>query len=58
MSLLFADRFEHPAGGYKKMFETCEELAEPIPATIIGLFALRRKQSAVTYSCFFLRHRK
>ncbi|XP_061835312.1 retinoid isomerohydrolase [Nerophis lumbriciformis] len=29
-------RFEHPAGGYKKIFETCEELAEPLPATVIG----------------------
>ncbi|KAG7269319.1 hypothetical protein CRUP_031839 [Coryphaenoides rupestris] len=29
-------RFEHPAGGYKKIFETCEELSEPLPATVIG----------------------
>jgi len=29
-------RFEHPAGNYRKIFETCEELNEPIPATIIG----------------------
>ncbi|XP_041659198.1 retinoid isomerohydrolase isoform X1 [Cheilinus undulatus] len=28
--------FEHPAGGYKKIFETVEELAEPIPATVTG----------------------
>ncbi|KAJ8376448.1 hypothetical protein SKAU_G00070280 [Synaphobranchus kaupii] len=29
-------RVEHPAGGYKKIFETCEELAEPIPAQVTG----------------------
>uniref|UniRef100_A0A671VUT7 Retinoid isomerohydrolase n=1 Tax=Sparus aurata TaxID=8175 RepID=A0A671VUT7_SPAAU len=29
-------KFEHPAGGYKKIFETCEELAEPLPATVTG----------------------
>ncbi|KAM9719083.1 retinoid isomerohydrolase [Menidia menidia] len=29
-------RFEHPAGGYRKIFETCEELAEPLPATVTG----------------------
>lgn len=39
MSSLFDDRFEHPAGTYKKIFETCEELAEPLPATVTGLFA-------------------
>lgn len=38
MPSLFDDRFEHPAGGYKKIFETCEELAEPLPATVTGLF--------------------
>ncbi|XP_028857046.1 retinal Mueller cells isomerohydrolase-like isoform X1 [Denticeps clupeoides] len=27
---------EHPAAGYKKMFETCEELAEPVPARVKG----------------------
>uniref|UniRef100_A0A8C2HDG7 Retinoid isomerohydrolase RPE65 n=1 Tax=Cyprinus carpio TaxID=7962 RepID=A0A8C2HDG7_CYPCA len=27
---------EHPAGGYKKIFESCEELAEPIPAHVSG----------------------
>ncbi|KAG9333932.1 hypothetical protein JZ751_009395 [Albula glossodonta] len=27
---------EHPAGGYRKIFETCEELAEPIPAQVTG----------------------
>uniref|UniRef100_A0A669CCM6 Retinoid isomerohydrolase n=1 Tax=Oreochromis niloticus TaxID=8128 RepID=A0A669CCM6_ORENI len=38
MSLLFffANRFEHPAGGYRKLFETCEELSETIPATVTG----------------------
>uniref|UniRef100_A0A8C2Q821 Retinoid isomerohydrolase n=1 Tax=Cyprinus carpio TaxID=7962 RepID=A0A8C2Q821_CYPCA len=29
-------RFEHPAGGYKKIFETVEELNEPLPATVTG----------------------
>uniref|UniRef100_A0A8C5G054 Retinoid isomerohydrolase n=1 Tax=Gouania willdenowi TaxID=441366 RepID=A0A8C5G054_GOUWI len=29
-------RFEHPAAGYKKIFETCEELSEPLPTTITG----------------------
>lgn len=39
MSLLFFDnRFEHPAGGYRKLFETCEEMSETIPATVTGLF--------------------
>uniref|UniRef100_A0A8C7Q7T6 Retinoid isomerohydrolase RPE65 n=1 Tax=Oncorhynchus mykiss TaxID=8022 RepID=A0A8C7Q7T6_ONCMY len=28
---------EHPAGGYKKIFETCEELNEPIPAVVVGV---------------------
>ncbi|KAG9270821.1 retinal Mueller cells isomerohydrolase isoform X1 [Astyanax mexicanus] len=28
---------EHPAGGYKKIFESCEELAEPIPANVTGV---------------------
>uniref|UniRef100_H2ZXX9 Retinoid isomerohydrolase n=1 Tax=Latimeria chalumnae TaxID=7897 RepID=H2ZXX9_LATCH len=31
-------RVEHPCGGYKKLFETVEELSEPIPAQIIGAF--------------------
>ncbi|XP_026871840.2 retinal Mueller cells isomerohydrolase isoform X3 [Electrophorus electricus] len=29
-------RTEHPAGGYKKLFETCEEFAEPTPAQVTG----------------------
>uniref|UniRef100_A0AAQ5YIS4 Retinoid isomerohydrolase n=1 Tax=Amphiprion ocellaris TaxID=80972 RepID=A0AAQ5YIS4_AMPOC len=29
-------RFEHPAGGYRKIFETCEELSETLPATVTG----------------------
>ncbi|KAI1883310.1 hypothetical protein AGOR_G00243880 [Albula goreensis] len=29
-------RVEHPAAGYRKIFETCEELAEPIPAQVTG----------------------
>nr|XP_057929800.1 retinal Mueller cells isomerohydrolase-like isoform X1 [Doryrhamphus excisus] len=29
-------RVEHPAAGYKKLFETVEELNEPIPAKITG----------------------
>lgn len=41
----FSDgRFEHPAGGYKKIFETCEELSESLPATVIGLFASFRQK--------------
>ncbi|XP_017548917.1 retinal Mueller cells isomerohydrolase isoform X1 [Pygocentrus nattereri] len=28
---------EHPAGGYKRIFESCEELAEPIPAHVTGV---------------------
>lgn len=35
LCLLF--RIEHPAGGYKKIFETCEELNEPIPAVVVGM---------------------
>ncbi|XP_068175275.1 retinal Mueller cells isomerohydrolase-like [Antennarius striatus] len=30
-------RVEHPAGGYKKIFETVEELNEPLPAKINGV---------------------
>uniref|UniRef100_A0AAY4EWJ6 Retinal pigment epithelium-specific protein 65kDa n=1 Tax=Denticeps clupeoides TaxID=299321 RepID=A0AAY4EWJ6_9TELE len=30
------NKTEHPAAGYKKMFETCEELAEPVPARVKG----------------------
>ncbi|XP_030640344.1 retinal Mueller cells isomerohydrolase [Chanos chanos] len=30
-------RVEHPAGGYKKIFETCEELSEPIAAHVTGV---------------------
>uniref|UniRef100_A0A8C7JRU2 Retinoid isomerohydrolase n=1 Tax=Oncorhynchus kisutch TaxID=8019 RepID=A0A8C7JRU2_ONCKI len=33
---LHKTRFEHPAGGYKKIFETVEELSEPVPATVTG----------------------
>ncbi|KAM9500922.1 retinoid isomerohydrolase [Clarias gariepinus] len=29
-------RFEHPAGDYKKIFETAEELSDPLPATVTG----------------------
>lgn len=43
-SSLFDNRFEHPAGGYKKIFETCEELAEPLPSTVTGLFASLRQK--------------
>lgn len=32
----FFSSVEHPAAGYKKIFETVEELSEPIPAKIIG----------------------
>uniref|UniRef100_A0AAY3ZV45 Retinoid isomerohydrolase n=1 Tax=Denticeps clupeoides TaxID=299321 RepID=A0AAY3ZV45_9TELE len=31
-----SSRFEHPAGGYKKIFETADEIGEPLPATITG----------------------
>lgn len=44
ISFLSADSFEHPAAGYKKIFETCEELAEPLPATVTGLFAFLRER--------------
>lgn len=27
---------EHPAAGYKKIFESVEELSEPIPARVSG----------------------
>ncbi|XP_071007560.1 retinal Mueller cells isomerohydrolase [Oncorhynchus clarkii lewisi] len=30
-------RIQHPAGGYKKIFETCGELNEPIPAIVVGV---------------------
>ncbi|MEQ2241627.1 Retinal Mueller cells isomerohydrolase [Ilyodon furcidens] len=30
-------RVEHPAAGYRKIFETVEELNEPIPAEITGV---------------------
>uniref|UniRef100_A0A8C6SI69 Retinoid isomerohydrolase n=1 Tax=Neogobius melanostomus TaxID=47308 RepID=A0A8C6SI69_9GOBI len=29
-------KFEHPAGSYRKIFETCEELSDPLPATVTG----------------------
>lgn len=28
--------FEHPAGGYKKIFQTVEETGEALPATVVG----------------------
>uniref|UniRef100_A0A7N5P7N1 Retinoid isomerohydrolase n=1 Tax=Ailuropoda melanoleuca TaxID=9646 RepID=A0A7N5P7N1_AILME len=31
-----SNQIEHPAGGYKKLFETVEELSSPIPAHITG----------------------
>ncbi|MGH0147523.1 UNVERIFIED_CONTAM: hypothetical protein FKN15_010822 [Acipenser sinensis] len=34
---LYTCRIEHPAGGYKKIFETVEELAEPLPAVVTGV---------------------
>lgn len=40
----FENRFEHPAGGYKKIFETCDELSEALPATVTGLFAYFRQK--------------
>lgn len=33
-------RVEHPAGGYKKLFETVEELSSPVTAHVTGLCAL------------------
>lgn len=33
---VFLSRVEHPAAGYRKIFETVEELNEPIPAEITG----------------------
>uniref|UniRef100_A0A671PDM1 Retinal Mueller cells isomerohydrolase n=1 Tax=Sinocyclocheilus anshuiensis TaxID=1608454 RepID=A0A671PDM1_9TELE len=35
-SSVFIHSLEHPAGGYKKIFESCDELAEPIPAHVSG----------------------
>jgi len=35
--ILYLISFEHPAGGYKKIFETVEELNEPLPATVTGI---------------------
>ncbi|XP_078114526.1 retinal Mueller cells isomerohydrolase-like isoform X1 [Sander vitreus] len=34
---LFSSGVEHPAAGYRKLFETVEELNEPIPAKICGV---------------------
>ncbi len=34
--LFFLCSVEHPAAGYRKIFETVEELNEPIPAKITG----------------------
>lgn len=34
--LCLESRFEHPAGGYKKIFETVEETGEALPATVTG----------------------
>uniref|UniRef100_A0AAQ5BH62 Retinoid isomerohydrolase RPE65 n=1 Tax=Homo sapiens TaxID=9606 RepID=A0AAQ5BH62_HUMAN len=31
---------EHPAGGYKKLFETVEELSSPLTAHVTGSSAL------------------
>lgn len=31
-------RVEHPAGGYKKLFETVEELSSPITANVTGMW--------------------
>lgn len=45
--LMFLSSVEHPAGGYRKMFETVEELNEPIPAQITG----RKKEQAIQV-CF------
>lgn len=33
---VFVFSVEHPAAGYKKIFETVEELNEPITAKILG----------------------
>ncbi len=38
VDICFQFSLEHPAGGYKKIFESCEELAEPIPAHVSGLY--------------------
>lgn len=29
-------RVEHPAGGYKKLYETVEELSSPVTAHVTG----------------------
>lgn len=36
LSLLCPFRVEHPAGGYKKLFETVEELSSPVTAHVTG----------------------
>lgn len=36
LATLTSFRVEHPAGGYKKLFETVEELSSPITAHITG----------------------
>uniref|UniRef100_A0A672HYV2 Retinal Mueller cells isomerohydrolase-like n=1 Tax=Salarias fasciatus TaxID=181472 RepID=A0A672HYV2_SALFA len=36
-SIVSISSLQHPAAGYRKIFETVEELEEPIPATVLGL---------------------
>lgn len=45
--------FEHPAGDYKKIFETVEELSEPLPATVTGMFRLCFPHMSVFF-CFIV----
>lgn len=45
LTFLTSCRFEHPAGGYKKLFETAEELSSPITAHVTGLCLASKAQS-------------
>lgn len=53
---VFIHSLEHPAGGYKKIFESCEELAEPIPALVSGLYAYNNLNQAfsIVHTFYFL----
>lgn len=42
---------EHPAASYKKMFESVEELNEPIPAVITGRKERLAKKQVAMHGC-------
>lgn len=46
-------RFEHPAGDYKKIFETVEELSEPLPATVTGMFSFYFLHMTLIFSLYY-----